>query len=270
MTRTQDIESALRSLDAACTADRTQGDPRASSDLERILAAEPHPGAHPQAQPRPRRIAVAGPRRLAVAACLVAATTVGLTLLPSAVGGGDQAFASWVRAPEDLSASERAEAVASCRDQHQDAGAMVELGAVRPAVAERRGTWTTVVLAGERGSSALCITDGSAGVFAEDMIGSVGRRPGAEVLGPRDVLATDLGTGTMRAGDISLAAGATGAEVTGITYRSPVHGEVVATVDRERFALWMPGAELEGRARTGVPVGVTYRDGTTRAAVLRL
>lgn len=267
MTRTHNMETQLRSLDAAHTS--TPIGQRAHQDLQRILACDLHPAADLQVRPS-WRTAMPGRRKLATAGGLVMAATAGLTVLPSAVGG-DQAFATWARTPASLTTQQQADAVTSCRaEQRGNGGGAGELDGARPAVAERRGTWTTVVLAGQRGFSALCVTDSSAGFFTHDMIGSYGTTPRAVAPGPRDVVATDLGTGTMRAGDISLAAGVIGTDVTGVTYRSPIHGDVVATVNGGRFALWMPGAELMDASRAGVPVNVTYHDGTTGTTVLHL
>ncbi|MGI8535729.1 MAG: hypothetical protein ACR2K2_04360 [Mycobacteriales bacterium] len=114
------------------------------------------------------------------------------------------------------------------------------------------------------------ITDDSAGLFDDGMIGSVGTPTGYAALGPRELFATDLGMGTMGAGDISLAAGAVGPDVVGVAYRSRVHGVVTATVEGGRFALWFPGDELKDRPSGGVEVDVTYRDGQTDTSRLIL
>ncbi|QGQ18513.1 hypothetical protein GC089_03650 [Cellulomonas sp. JZ18] len=189
-----------------------------------------------------------------------------------ALTGGDRAFATWTAAPGDLTGPQRADAVAGCRDgmrhaagEHTDA-----LADARPAVAERRGAWTTVVLAGPGGFSALCVTDSSAGFFRDGMVGSVGVATGHVEPAPREVRATDLGTGSMSAGDVSLAAGAVGTDVVGVRYASASRGDVVATVAEGRFALWLPGDELRDAPRAGVDVQVTYRDGTTGTARLTL
>lgn len=101
------------------------------------------------------------------------------------------------------------------------------------------------------------------------MIGSVGKPTGYTTPGPRELLAPDLGTGSMDAGDISLAAGAAGAEITGIIYKSQTRDDVTATVSHGRFALWLPGNELQDASRNGVELEVTYQDGTTGTGRLR-
>ncbi|HEX4812222.1 MAG TPA: hypothetical protein VFV66_05665 [Nonomuraea sp.] len=95
------------------------------------------------------------------------------------------------------------------------------------------------------------------------MIGSVGTPTEYAAPGPRDLVATSLGVGTMKAGDVSLAAGTAGSDIVGVIYRSRTHGHVAATVSRGHFALWLPGDEFEDASNDGVLVEVTYRGGRT-------
>lgn len=105
-----------------------------------------------------------------------------------------------------------------------------DLNRAEPAIAERRGVWTSVVLAGTDGFSAMCITDDSTHLFAKDMVGSLGTPTDHAAPGPRALTATDLGAGTMRAGDLSLAAATAGSDIVGVVYHSRTHGDVSATV----------------------------------------
>jgi hypothetical protein len=267
MSRIHDIPTALRSLDPA----DHHVDPasaRARADLQRILAADPLPSSTLQPRRRARTT-----RSLALSAGLAVAVAAGVVVLPSFLGG-DQAFASWTAAPHGMTDEERTDAAAGCRRSQQD-GAGAEhaeaLSSSTAVLAERRGVWTTVVLAGPGGFSALCITDDSTHLFGKDMIGSVGTPTGYVTPGPRDLIATDLGTATMDAGDISLAAGAAGSDVAAVVYRSRTHGDVAATVSQGRFALWLPGDELrDAAAADGVEVEVTYRNGSTGTIRLTL
>ena len=119
MTRIHDINTALRTLDAADHhADPTSA--RARTDLQSILATDPSPD--PLQQPwspsadrigRPRN-AARTTRRVGLAGGMLAAVTAGFVALP-ALTGGDQAFASWTRAPHGLTEQERADAAAGCR-----------------------------------------------------------------------------------------------------------------------------------------------------------
>ncbi|GEA87555.1 hypothetical protein [Cellulomonas cellasea] len=259
-----DLDTALRSLDRADRAvDPTS--PRAQADLRAILASDPS-GAILSDPPRPAGAARAV-RRVVLVVGAVSVAAAGVVVLPS-VTGGDTAFATWTAAPGTVPAEQRPGAVDACRASHTSAGEDYadDLAVARGVVAERRGEWTTVVLAGTDGFSALCVTDDSA-LLSSGMIGSVGRADVAAP-GPREVVATSLGTGATAAGELSLAAGTVGSDVVGVLYRSATHGDVAATVAEGHFAFWVPGAEMEDGA--GVDVEITYRDGSTGTVRLTL
>lgn len=137
-------------------------------------------------------------------------------------------------------------------------------------VVQRRGVWTTVVLTGADGFSALCITDDTVSLFGKATTGSVGKPADYVVPGPRELTATALGTGTMSAGEISLASGTAGSDIVGITYKSRTHDAVTATVSLGHFALWLPGDELRNASSDGMDVEVTYQDGTRGTSRLTL
>lgn len=260
MSTTDQALTSLRSLDAADPG-ASAATTRARADLERIVASDPGADA-PARRTRPGggrgRLVLAG-----VALAAVATVTVGVVALPSVLGG-DAAFASWTSTPGAMSPAQQREAAEACRDVQQGAGGEYDdaLAAAVPAVAERRGAWTTVVLAGEDGFSALCVTDSSRRLF-DDWFGSVGHSATSAAPGPRALLVTDLGTGSMRAGDLSLAAGLVGSDVAAVAFDSATQGRVEATVSHGRFALWLPGDELEAAPAEGVDLAVTYRDGST-------
>jgi hypothetical protein len=263
MNRIHDIDATLRSLDPA----DPHVDPasaRARSDLHAILATDPT--SHPRRRPWPST------RRVVLVGGMVAAATVALVTLPS-LTGGDQAFATWAAAPEGMSAQQRAEAATDCRKNQKDGAGAEYAGDLSRAdlvIAERRGVWTTVVLAGTDGFRALCIADDSARLFTDAMIGSIGTATDRAAPEPRELLATDLGVGTINAGDISLAAGAAGSDVVRVVYHSRTRGDVTATVNQGHFALWFPGDELMDASSDGVEVEVTYRDATTATSRLTL
>lgn len=110
----------------------------------------------------------------------------------------------------------------------------------------------------------MCITDDAIHLLDKGMIGSVGRPTGYTAPGPRELTATDLGTGTMTGGEISPAAGSAGSDVVGVVYKSQTREDVTATVSQGRLALWLPGGELQNASQEGVEVDVTYRHGSTR------
>lgn len=275
MTRHRDVDTLLRSLDAA-DHNGAAGSPRARADLHRILSTDPAPA--PRQHRTPASAAGRGrtpgkpARRIAVLGGLAAAVTAGLVVLP-ALSGGDPAFATWTAAPAGMSAQDSAAAVADCRESKKQVGDGMyagDVGSAAVAIAERRGVWTTVVLTGQDGFSALCITDNAMNLFGRGMIGSVGKPAGYIGPGARELTALALGTGTMSAGDISMAAGTAGADIVGVSYKSRTREDVTATVSHGHFALWLPGDELRSASSDGVEVQVTYRDGSTGTSRLRL
>lgn len=269
MSRTHDIERGLRSLDAAGRrADRDTT--RARTDLERILATDPterpperpsRPSpSHDTWRAKPRRAA----RNVALVGAALMTVTAGVVALPAA-SGGDPAFATWTPDPDAVPALGRPEAAADCREALQDgAGSDQPLSAAEPVIAERRGVWTTVVLAGPEGLSAMCVTDESRPFWGRGMIGHLApARAGHTAPGPRELEAAALGDGIIDNEPLSLAAGAAGEDIAAVAYLSPAHGEVTASVAGGHFALWLPGDELRGASSAGVELRVTYRDGTT-------
>ena len=276
MNRTHQIETVLRTMNAApdrYPTSKTQSE----ALLERVVAAgtaedrAPAPTttatiAH-RARPRP------GARALLVTGGLVAATTAGLFVIPPLLGVEDSAYASWTAVPDDLSAQERPDAAEDCRTAQLEGpgggDAYPQLHDATVAIAERRGAWITVVLAGPEGFSATCTTDAS-DPFGDGWVGSAGVPADWEPLGPRDLLVSGLGV-AHSSGPLSMAEGYAGADVIGITYDSAEHGTVVATVSGGHFAFWMPGDELDDDLvfTTGVPVDVTYTDGSTNSVDLQ-
>ncbi|WP_328989185.1 hypothetical protein OG394_23430 [Kribbella sp. NBC_01245] len=271
MTRIDDLQ-ILKTLDPATPDAIDPHGPRARTDLHHILATDPTTptdATNPaQAGVRPRRRRLA--TRMALGSGLVAAAAVTAVVLPSLVGG-DEAFATWTAAPVGMSAKDKASAAASCRDQQKSGSPEFrdELSRSATAISERRGAWTLVVLAGQDGFSALCITDDSTRLF-QDYFGSIGKTASADRPTPRGLTATVLGTGSADGNELSVAAGLAGSDVTSLTYTSPTRGKVKATVNGGQFALWLPGNELESASRQGVPLQATYRDGTTTTITLTL
>lgn len=254
---TPDDLAVLKALDPATGAD--PHGPRAQATLRQILTT-------PATQP------VRGPKRwgprLAIGTGLVAAATAAAVLLPSALGG-DQAFATWTGTPSGLSGSARTDASNACRGNsksgHPDYNN--QLATASTAIAERRGEWSLVVLADQRGFAAVCITDRSKHLFREQF-GAIGTTPAAVLPAARALTPITLGTGSIGGHDLSVATGSAGREVTAVSYVSASHGKVAASVNAGQFALWFPGDELLHANRSGVPVQVTYRDGS--AATIRL
>lgn len=263
----QNLDLLLRSMDAA--EQNSQPNPtRAQADLARILSSQPTPAApnsrlginrelaKPKANRRRRAVTLGG---------LAAAVTAGLLIMP-ALSEGDPAFATWTAAPGTLTGSERDHAVSDCLNSKQHVGGgmySTELSTAEVAIAERRGAWVTVVLSGRDGFEATCTTDATAPWFREGMIGSIGKPSNATALPARGIAATQLGTGTIADKPISIASGRVGTEVVAVTYTSAANEEVIATVAKGQFAFWLPGNEMQNASDQGLPVNVTYTNGTT-------
>ena len=268
MTRIPEMLATLRTLDPADPAVDPRN-PRARAELERILTVLPD--LTPVKARRRHGI------RLVAAAATVVTAGAAFFVLPS-LTNGDRAFGSWTAVPTGLSAEAAADAGAKCRDAHMDGDAQPaapgpdyrdDLRRADIAIAEQRGKWTLVTLADTKGFSALCISDNWTALFPS-WFGSIGTPTNYAAPGPRVVVATSLGTGSIDGSDLSVAAGYVGSDVTGVTYDSVSHGLVAATVSAGQFALWLPGGELMDAAGVGVNVQVTYRDGSTATVRLDL
>ncbi|NEA32461.1 hypothetical protein [Streptomyces sp. SID13031] len=263
MTRIDEL-AVLKTLDPA-GGDVDLYCPRALTDLERILATDP---ALPTVPPRKSRT-----KRYVLAAGLVAATTTAALVVPSLLGG-DQAFASWTATPTPLSAKESATASDLCRTKLFAAVAGApdpdrgRLPTATTVIAERRGSTTLVVLTGPGGFAAECLNDRSIpkdGGFG----GSYGSVAAAERPGRRMLSLTNFGTSSIDGKYVSMAMGYAGADVIAVTYRSPSRGKVNGTVAGGQFALWLPGKDLKHADEVGVPLQVTYRDGSTVSITLK-
>jgi hypothetical protein len=267
MKKPRNIDALLRSMDAAT--DSPPPEPvRAGVDLDRILSHAPTTqqtstpetaaGVRTSAPQRPSR------RTIAVGATVAAVTAV-LLVAPS-LTGGDPAFATWTPTPVTLNEAARGDAVAECRASGEEVSEGMykdDLATAQTAIAERRGDWVTVVLAGAGGFDATCITDASAPWFRQGMIGAIGKSGTGTGPKPRELAVSQLGTGSVGGNPISMASGAAGSDITGITYTSVSGEQVTATVSLGHFAFWMPGDELQNASETGAAVDVTYSDGTT-------
>lgn len=258
------LDFALRTLDPA---DRVV-DPlgiRASADLEAILESDRtavraiDSGSVARSSRRGRRRTFSSPvRRTALICAAAAVLAVAIVAVPTLLPDGDRGFTSWAAVPQSLAPEQRPEAGEECRAMMTDGpgGYSGELASAGVAVAEKRGAWTTVVLTGAEGFTATCISQ------ERGMFGTLGHSA-LDTADSRAVQAISIGTGMVHGDDLSVIIGYSGADVAGVTYASPEHGDVVATVSQERFALWLPGDELRDAHRDGVEVAVNYTDGST-------
>ncbi|TWD81377.1 hypothetical protein FB561_2490 [Kribbella amoyensis] len=250
----------LKTLDPAGT-DFDPDGPRSRAMLERVLATDPAQDVRP-ARTRRRLVRVA----VATSAIAIAAVAVFVPRESGPVPSGDEAYATWTAQPSGLSMKERADAVKQCRKSLNGMGQDDKLKQAVTAMAERRGDWALVVLTGPDQFAATCMTNvNPRNPQGYGTIDGPGRAP----VGPRQLAASALGTsGGGNYGYLTSAIGRAGTDVVRMTYKSPVHGQVKATVQNGYFAFWVPGSEFDGLHP--VPVQVTYRDGTTAMVALRL
>lgn len=236
--------AALRDLDPAPTAVLT-GEERGRADatFARILAT-PRQGQVPEESGRPRRRR----RRLLVPVGLVVAAGAGVLALP----GGGSAFASWTPKPEPLSAAAGREAAATCRS----ALGMPDQGE-RVVIAERRGGWTYLLLAGPTAEGACLMPDDLVGSqhLADDrrkgFFGEYTTDPAEAPTVARDrIVETESRAGSVDTpgawpfhhgeGWFSSVQGRVGRDVTGVTVHTPEGKDVQASVAHGRFAAWWP------------------------------
>ena len=138
---------ALRDLDPAPRADLTEAErARADATFARIVAT-PGEGHVPEEADRPRRRR----RRLLVPVGLVGAAGAAV---PALLLGGGSAFASWTPKPGPLTAAAVSEAATTCR-----AALGVPDRGERVVIAERRGEWTYVLIAGPQAEGACLMPD---------------------------------------------------------------------------------------------------------------
>lgn len=269
----QNLDRLLRSLDPAKQSPRPNP-VRAQADLTRILNSEPtstgpsrsgvtreHPT--PKANRRRRALTLGG---------LAAAATAALLVMPALSGKGDPAFATWTAVPGTLIGSERDGAVAECLTSTRRVGDgmySTDLTAAEVAIAERRGAWVTVVLTGPDGFEASCTSDATAPWFSKGSFGSVGKSTNAAAMPARGIAVSQLGTGVSSGKPLSIASGRVGAEIAALTYTNSSNEEVSATVAKGHFAFWLPGNDLQNGSDDGVPVEVTYTDGSVGTQLLK-
>ncbi|MGF6835781.1 hypothetical protein QF015_003979 [Paenarthrobacter sp. TE4293] len=274
MKNSRNIDILLRSMDAAER--NTAPDARRSqNDLELILRSHPTSvgsGAGPMgyttttSRPSRRR------RRTLALGAVAMATTAGFFIVP-ALSGGDPAFATWTAAPGTLIGTERDSAVSDCVRSSKGVGDGMfasDVAAAEVAIAEKRGSWTTVVLSGVDGFEATCTTDTTALWFKRGSIGSVGKPGKGQLLAPRGVRATQLGTGVIADNPLSMASGQVGTDVVAVAYTATTGDRITATVSKGHFAFWFPGTELTNSSDQPVPVEVTYIDNTIETRYLSL
>lgn len=260
MTRHTDdvlIDEALRSLDPAPRVDLTDAEKdRAEAAFARIVAAA---GGEPSlpGKVRTRR----GRRRLLAAALVACAAGVAI---PALLVGGT-AYGSWTPTPQPLTAQASAEAASTCR-------AMLDVTdrGERVAVAEQRGRWTYVLLAGPRVETACLMPDDLVGQDSPGPGAIFGSHdadaPAAPVLGPSGFDETTSMQGKTDEGWFIWVAGYVGGEVTGVTVHTSSGTAIEASIEGGRFAAWWPAtAQSSKRPAETWSYTVHLADGSDRA-----
>lgn len=262
--------AALRDLDLARATALTDAErERADATFARILATPSRDEISEDPVRRRRRWS-----RLLVPVGLVGAAGAAV---PALLLGGS-AFGSWTPTPEPLTGAAAAKAATTCR-----AIFTVPDQGERVVVAERRGGWTYVLLAGPQAEAACLMPEDlvdqadPAADTREGFIGSYNSDPDKAPTPARNSIIGHGGAGSVPTnglwhfGDkeewVSHVEGYVGGDVTGVTVHPPTGTDVEASVANGRFAAWWPSAKpsSENLEVMGAwTYTVTLADGTTR------
>ena len=260
--------AALRDLDPAGPTVLTDAErERADATFARVLATPSHDPV-PEESDRPRR---------RWSRLLVPVGVVGAAVLALLLGGGP-AFASWTPKPEPLTGAAATEAATTCR-----AALSMPDQAEPVVIAERRGEWTYVLIAGPKVKASCLMSDDlvrqkdpadhGAGFF-----GNYSTDPDEAPTVARDrIVETDSMEGSVPTpgrlpfithdGYVTWVQGYVGSDVTGVTLHPPVGPDVEASVDSGRFTAWWPRGVFKGDkpgAGGAWTYTVTLADGSTR------
>jgi hypothetical protein len=252
------ITAALRHLDPAPRTDLTE------AELERADAAFARIVATPSGEPVPVEPDRPHRRRSRLLVIVGLAGAAGVAI-PALLLGGGNAYGSWTPTPEPLTEVAAAKAATTCRAAlgEPDRGERV-------AVAERRGGWTYVLLAGP-GTEAVCLMpEDSVGQNipdGEDFFGSYDMDTVAPpTLDPGRIDETTSTQGSTDEGWFIAVEGYVGSDVTGVTVHTSSGLDIEASVAGNRFAAWWPAVVQSSDNPDGETwsYSVTLADGSTR------
>ena len=228
------VTAALRDLDPAPSTELTQAErDRADAAFARIVAT-PCDEPVPEVRGRPHR----SRSRLLVAAGLAGSVGVATPVL---LLGGGSAYGSWTPTPVPLTDVVAARAATTCR-----AALDVPDRGERVAVAERRGGWTYVLLAGPRTEAVCLMPDDLVGQDPTDrgeFFGSYDMDAAAPpTLDPDRIDENTNMQGNTDEGWFLWVEGYVGSDVTGVTVHTSSGLDIEASVSGNRFAAWWPSS----------------------------
>jgi len=229
------VTEALRHLDPAPRTDMTEAErERADAVFARIVATPSDEPVLLEAD-RPLR------RRSRLLVTLGLAGAAGIAI-PGVLLGGGTAYGSWTPRPEPLTDLAAAKAATTCR-----AVLDVPDRGERIAMAERRGEWTYLLLAGT-GTEAICLMPDDLVVqdppAREDFFGSYDTDAVAPpTLDPDRIDETTSMQGSTEEGWFSSVEGYVGSDVTGVTVHTSSGLDIEASVAGNRFAAWWPSSK---------------------------
>ena len=229
------VTAALRHLDPASRTDLTEAELERRDAAFASIVATSSDAPVPAEPDRPQRRW----SRLLAAAGLAGAAGV---TIPGLLLGGGTAYGSWTPTPEPLTAEAAATAATTCR-----AALDVPDRGERVAVAERRGEWTYVLLAGS-GTEAVCLMPndlvGQDPTDREEFFGSYDTDTVAPpALHPDRIDETTSMEGSTAEGWLTWSQGYVGSDVTGVTVHTSSGLDIEASVAGNRFAAWWPSRE---------------------------
>ena len=229
------ITAALRHLDPAPGTDLTEAErERAEAAFARMVAT-PSDELALMEPDRPHR------RRSRLLVALGLAGAAGIAI-PGLLLGGGTAYGSWTPRPEPLTDVAAAKAATTCRTALD-----VPDRGERVAMAERRGEWTYLLLAGP-GTEAICLMPddlvGQDPTAREDFFGSYDTDTVAPpTLDPDRIDETTSMQGSTEEGWFSSVEGYVGSDVTGVTVHTSSGLDIEASVAGNRFAAWWPSSK---------------------------
>lgn len=255
------ITTALGHLDPAPTSDLTEAErERADAAFARIVATPSDESVPVEPDRRHRRR-----NRLLLTLGLGGAAAA---VVPALLLGGGNAYGSWTPRPTPLTGVAADAAATTCR-----AALAVPDRGERVALAERRGEWTYVLLAGPRGEAACVMPDelvAHPGDREErtGFLGTYDPDPSAPPsLDPDGIDETEAMESSTDEGWLIWTAGYVGNDVTGVTVHTSDGLDIVASVAGNRFAVWWPSVPPSSEHPTETWSYVVHlADGSTRRA----